>query len=45
MGRVRSDLYYKLWEVFTEHKIEIPNPQRDLNLGDGWEKFPANFKA
>jgi potassium-dependent mechanosensitive channel len=39
MGRVKSDLYYKLWEVFTEHKIEIPNPQRDINLGNGWEKF------
>jgi len=39
MGRVRSDLYYTLWEVFTKNNIEIPNPQRDVNLGDGWEKL------
>jgi len=34
---IRSDLYYMLWDVFAEHNIEIPFPQRDLNLGDGWE--------
>ena len=39
MQRVKSDLYYTLWGVFAQHNIEIPNPQRDLNLGDGWEKF------
>jgi small-conductance mechanosensitive channel len=39
MGRVTSDLYYTLWEVFTKNNIEIPNPQRDVNLGDGWEKL------
>jgi small-conductance mechanosensitive channel len=35
---VRSDLYYALWKVFAEHDITIPFPQRDLNLGDGWQK-------
>jgi small-conductance mechanosensitive channel len=39
MGRVTSDLYYTLWDVFTQNNIEIPNPQRDVNLGDGWEKL------
>ena len=39
MGRVTSDLYYTLWEVFTKNNIEIPNPQRDINLGDGWRKL------
>ena len=43
LGRVTSDLYYKLWEVFAQNQIEIPNPQRDVNLGDGWEKFNADF--
>ena len=42
MGRVKSDLYYTLWEVFTKNNIEIPNPQRDVNLGDGWEKFATD---
>jgi len=45
MGRVRSDLYYTLWEVFAKNNIEIPNPQRDVNLGDGWEKFSADFQT
>jgi potassium efflux system protein len=44
MGRIKSDLYYTLWEVFTQNKIEIPNPQRDVNLGDGWEKFNPDFR-
>ncbi|MCB9079441.1 MAG: mechanosensitive ion channel [Anaerolineaceae bacterium] len=35
--RVRSDLYYMLWDAFVEHSIEIPFPQRDLNLRTGWE--------
>lgn len=39
MIRIKSDLYYMLWDVFAKHQIEIPYPQRDLNLGDGWEKF------
>lgn len=36
---VRSDLYYILWKTFAEHDIEIPFPQRDLNLGDGWNNL------
>jgi len=43
MVRVKSDLYYTLWEVFKQNKIEIPNPQRDINLGDGWEKLVADY--
>lgn len=38
---VRSDLYFMLWQVFLENGIEIPFPQRDLNLGRGWEKMPV----
>jgi small-conductance mechanosensitive channel len=36
--RVSSDLYYLIWDAFAEAGIEIPFPQRDLNLGKGWEK-------
>ena len=35
--QIRSDLYYMLWKVFAENGIEIPFPQRDLNLGTGWD--------
>jgi potassium efflux system protein len=44
-GVVRSDLYYMLWKVFAEHDVEIPFPQRDLNLGKGWEKLGPDLKA
>jgi small-conductance mechanosensitive channel len=42
---IRSDIYYMLWKVFKEHKIEIPFPQRDLNLGEGWEKIATDLQA
>ncbi len=29
---LRSDLYYDIFRVLAEHKIEIPFPQRDLHL-------------
>lgn len=41
---IKSDLYYMLWDVLAEHGITIPFPQRDLNLGDGWEKFASDLK-
>lgn len=37
--RVRSDLYYMVFETFKNHGIEIPFPQRDLNLKQNWEKL------
>jgi potassium-dependent mechanosensitive channel len=36
---LRSDLYYLLWETFQKENIEIPFPQRDLNLRQGWEQM------
>jgi small-conductance mechanosensitive channel len=42
--RIKSDLYYMLWQTFAENGIEIPYPQRDLNLGAGWEKLTARPK-
>jgi small-conductance mechanosensitive channel len=32
VGNVRSDVLKKLWDLFHEHGIEIPFPQRDINL-------------
>jgi potassium-dependent mechanosensitive channel len=40
---IKSDLYYMLWKTLAENDITIPFPQRDLNLGDGWEKFAADL--
>ena len=39
MLRVRSDLNLMVWEAFARHGIEIPFPQRDINLGRGWEQL------
>jgi potassium efflux system protein len=41
--RIKSDLYYVLWKKFAENNIEIPFPQRDLNLGNGWENLASNL--
>jgi small-conductance mechanosensitive channel len=32
---VRSEIYLALWDLFHEHGIEIPFPQRDLHLKEG----------
>jgi len=34
VGNVRSDVLKRLWDLFQEHGIEIPFPQRDINLRD-----------
>ena len=34
-----SDLYYALFSAFKKSDIEIPFPQRDLNLRQGWDKL------
>lgn len=38
IGNVRSEVLKKLWDLFQENGIEIPFPQRDLNLRDN-EQF------
>ncbi len=40
---IKSDLYYMLWDALKEHNVTIPYPQRDLNLGDGWEKVASEL--
>jgi small-conductance mechanosensitive channel len=34
VGNVRSEVLRNLWGLFKEHGIEIPFPQRDINLRD-----------
>jgi small-conductance mechanosensitive channel len=34
IGNVRSDVLKRLWALFRDHGIEIPFPQRDINLRD-----------
>ncbi len=35
VGNVRSEVLKNLWWLFKEHGIEIPFPQRDMNLRQG----------
>ncbi len=32
LGNIRSQVLKKLWALFKEHDIEVPFPQRDINL-------------
>jgi len=32
IGNVKSEVLKKLWHLFQEHEVEIPFPQRDINL-------------
>lgn len=44
IGNVRSQVLKKLWWLFRENDIEIPFPQRDLNLRDN-EQFQKLVSA
>ena len=39
--QVRSDLYFIVWDALAKHNIEIPYPQRDLNLRRGFSQLMA----
>ncbi|MEM6281445.1 MAG: mechanosensitive ion channel domain-containing protein [Chloroflexota bacterium] len=42
----KNDLLHDIFKVFEKHDIEIPYPQRDLNLRRGWaEIFGENHAA
>ena len=32
IANIRSDVYMRMWQLFKENNVEIPFPQRDLNL-------------
>jgi small-conductance mechanosensitive channel len=38
VGNVRSEVLNNLWDLFQQNRIEIPFPQRDINLRDN-EQF------
>ncbi len=38
LANIRSDVYQRIWQLFRENDVEIPFPQRDLNLR-GNEQF------
>lgn len=41
---LKSQLYFAMFKKFKEAGIEIPFPQRDLNLKSGFEKLKSNPK-
>ncbi|MGE0755186.1 MAG: mechanosensitive ion channel family protein [Alphaproteobacteria bacterium] len=32
ISNLKSDVYFRVWDLFREHSIEIPFPQRDVHL-------------
>lgn len=32
VANVTSEIYYRVWELFQEHGVEIPFPQRDVHM-------------
>lgn len=44
LGNIRSQVLKKLWALFKEHDIEVPFPQRDINLR-GNEQFDQFLAA
>lgn len=32
VSNVKSDVYYRIWDLFKAHQVDIPFPQRDINL-------------
>ena len=39
-GSVRSEILNRVWELFREHDIALPFPQRDLHIKDWPTEFP-----
>ncbi len=37
LSNIRSDVYMRVWKLFEENNIQIPFPQRDLNLRNSAE--------
>lgn len=41
VSKVKSDIYVNIWDLFREHNIKIPHPQRDLHIvGNGNTEAP-----
>jgi potassium efflux system protein len=41
-GRIKSDLFYMIWDALADQGIELADDQLDLNLRRGWEKLRAD---
>lgn len=42
---VTSDILLRIWDLFKEHDIEIPYPQRDLHVRSGFERLAPPGRA
>ena len=40
IGNVQSEILNRLWDLFKQHRIELPYPQRDLHIKE-WPGAPA----
>ncbi len=45
VGNVRSEVLNRLWDLFQEHGIEIPFPQRDINVRSIDDEFVDKVAA
>ena len=36
---LKSELRYRIFDVLSQHGVEIPYPQRDVHLRSGWERL------
>jgi small-conductance mechanosensitive channel len=34
VGNVQSEILNRVWELFKEHGVELPFPQRDIHIRD-----------
>ncbi|HEV2748429.1 MAG TPA: mechanosensitive ion channel domain-containing protein [Allosphingosinicella sp.] len=44
VGNVQSEILNRLWELFKEHDIELPYPQRDIRIRE-WPGRPNSKEA
>ena len=40
VGNVQSEVLNRVWNLFKEHNVVLPNPQRDIHIKD-WPAAPA----
>lgn len=42
VSNVKSDIFYRIWDLFKENHIEIPFPQRDLHIKTSTSHAPGH---
>lgn len=45
IANVKSDIYFRIWELFKEHGVEIPFPQRDIHIKQAPLRAPDHATA